>query len=507
MANTSKRADQGIRASRKSKAIVAAVVVVFSLVIVGYFIYISGLLPKVMTGVKITKTEEGVTRTIENISVAETNYHYYQVLNSYYSYGIINNSMNMDDVYDTTTGKTYRQLILDQAASELMNITVINQEAEERGYLPHSAAQRYARMSLESAEQMATLYNFPSVEQYYQQLYGRGMSSRIMRESVARETLTQEYENYVRQFLFTVSEEELNAAYEANPTVYQRADFNYYFFAGEANEDGTYDVTQAVANANEVADNATDSDSFAACVVDIIGEETAEIAGFTEDSNPTFVESYTDDSANAIAEGLGDFIFDDARVAGDTTVIETESGAYAVLFGSKYVRENPTVTYRTLTLYNDAAQEEGATPESIAAGLAEVQAEAQSLIATPMDSLAFADVVKNNTDVLSEIITGGYNDGTTADRFEGTEEAPVSDRDAQLGAWLFDAARVHGDTLVLPSEDSSYVTVYYFEDSIPEWMYTARTQLVTGMVNSWSNDMITDATSYAIAYDLIEKLQ
>ena len=227
MANTSKRADQGIRASRKSKAIVAAVVVVFSLVIVGYFIYISGLLPKVMTGVKITKTEEGVTRTIENISVAETNYHYYQVLNSYYSYGIINNSMNMDDVYDTTTGKTYRQLILDQAASELMNITVINQEAEERGYLPHSAAQRYARMSLESAEQMATLYNFPSVEQYYQQLYGRGMSSRIMRESVARETLTQEYENYVRQFLFTVSEEELNAAYEANPTVYQRADFKW----------------------------------------------------------------------------------------------------------------------------------------------------------------------------------------------------------------------------------------------------------------------------------------
>ena len=506
MAKDKKRADSGIKTARRNKAIVTAIVVAFAVIVIGFFIYISGFLPKVMTGVKIQKTVDGVTQTIDNISVAETNYHYYQVLSSYMNYGIISSSMDMDAVYDTTTGKTYRQLILDQAANELMNSTIVNQEAEEMGYLPHSGATRYADLSLESAAQTAQLYGFGSVEQYLQALYGKGMSSRILRNCLERQCLTQEFENYVRQFLFTVSEEELNAAYDANPLVYQRVDFDYYFFAGEMDEDGNYDVTEAVEHANDVVNGATDSDSFADLVVGIIGEETAELAGFSDDYNPTHVEGYTNASVDMIAEGMSDFLFAEDRVEGDTTVIETEQGAYAVMFGNVHVNDEATATYRTLTIYNEAAQEAGATPESIQAGLEQTVAEANAIVATPMDSLAFADAVKTNSDSVSEIITAGYNDGTSASRFESTEENPLSERETTLGAWLFDEARVQGDTLVLPSEDSTYVTIYYFENVVPEWMYTARTQLVTGYVNSWSNDILTGDPSYLIAYDLIRRL-
>ena len=136
MAKNDKRADSGIKASRRSKAIVITLVTVFAVIVIGWFVYISGLLPKVMTGVKIQRTVDGVTQTIDNISVAETNYHYYQVLSSYYNYGIINNNVDLDSVYDTTNGTTYRQLLLDQAGSELMNSVLVNEEAEARGYLP-----------------------------------------------------------------------------------------------------------------------------------------------------------------------------------------------------------------------------------------------------------------------------------------------------------------------------------------------------------------------------------
>lgn len=499
-------ANSGIKTARRNKAIVISLIVVFAVIIVGYFIYISGFLPKVMTGVKIQKTVDGVTQTIDNISVAETNYHYYQVLSSYYNYGIISSNMDMDAVSDQTTGKTYRQLILDQAANELMNSTLVNAEAEARGYLPHSGAQRYADLSLESAQQTAQLYGFGSVEQYLQALYGRGMSSRVLRNCLERQALTQEFENYVRQFLFTVSEEELNAAYDANPLVYQRVDFDYYFFAGEMDEEGNYDTTEAVANANSVVNGATDSDSFADLVVGIIGDETAELAGFTEDYNPTHSEGYTNSTVDMIAEGMSDFLFADERVQGDTTVIETEQGAYAVMFDNRHINEEPTATYRTLTLYNDAVTAEGATPESIQAGLNEVIAEANAIVATPMDPLAFADAVKTNSDSVSEIITAGFNDGTAASRFESSEEYPLSERETTLGQWLFDEARVQGDTLVLPSEDSSYVTIYYFENVVPEWMYTARTQIITGMVNTWSNDILAGDPNYLIAYDLIRRL-
>ena len=506
MANDKKRADSGIRASRRSKAIVSAVIAFFVIVVAGYFIYISGVLPKVITGVKITKTVDGVTQTIDNISVAETNYHYYQVLSSYMNYGIISSSMDMDTVYDTTNNKTYRQLILDQAANELMNSTIVNQEAERMGYLPHSGASRYADLSIDAATQTATLYGFGSVQQYLQALYGRGMSVRVLRNCLERQCLTQEYENYVRQFLFSVSEEELNAAYDANPTVYQRVDFDYYFFAGEMDEEGNYDIDEAVDNANDVIDAATDSDSFAAAVVDIIDEETAELAGFSEDYNPTHAESYTSSSCDNIAEGLSEFLFDDERVEGDTIVLETEQGAYAVLFEDRHVNDTPTATYRTLTIYNDAAMEADATPESIAAGLTDTMNQANAIVANPMDSLAFADAVKANSDAVSEIITAGYNDGTTVTRFATTEENPLSEREVALGNWLFDSSRVQGDTIVLASDDSSYVTIYYFENVVPEWMYTARTQIVTGMVNSWSNDILSDNPSYAISYDLMRRL-
>lgn len=507
MAKNDKRADKGLKASRRSKALVITFIIVFAVIILGFFVYISGILPKFMTGVKITKTVDGVTQTIENISVAETNYHYYQVISSYYNYGIIGSDTDVDAVYDQSTGKTYRMLILDQAASELMNSTIVNQEAEARGYLPHSGASRYADLSLEASRSTATLYGFTSVEPYLQALYGRGMSSRVLRNCLERQALTQEYENYVRQFIFTVSEEELDAAYEANPTVYQRVDFNYYFFIGDVDEEGNYDISGAVADANYVINNAVDSDSFGALVVDKIGEDAAELAGFGEEEyNPTHVEGYTSANCDTITEGLSDFLFDDARVEGDTIVLETEQGAYAVMFGNRHVNDEPTVTYRTLTIYNDAAQDYESTPEAVAAGLAEAQAEAQAIVANPMDSLAFADAVKTHSDSVSEIITAGYNDGTPASNFESDEENVLTDREVQLGSWLFDASRVAGDTLVLASEDSSYVTIYYFENVVPEWMYTARTQIITGMVNSWSTDILSDNPSYAIAYDLIRRL-
>lgn len=506
MAKNNKRADSGIKASRRNKAIVISIVALFAIIIVGWFIYISGFLNKVMTGVKIVKTVDGVTQTIDNISVAETNYHYFQVLSSYYNYGIISDSVDLDSVYDATNGTTYRQMLLDQAGSELMNSVLVNREAEAREYLPHSGAERYADLSIESVEQTAGLYGFQSVDQYLEALYGRGMSIRILRNCLERQALTQEFENYVRQFIFTVSEEELNAAYDSNPIAYQRVDFDYYFFAGTMNEDGTYDLTEAVENANHVADHATDADTFASEVVEIIGADTAELAGFSEDYNPTHVTGYSNASADSITPGLSDFLFAEERVEGDTTVIETETGAYAVLFENVHTNDTPTVTYRTLTMYNDAARTADATPESTAAGLAEVQAEAQTIAATPMDSLAFADAVKTHSDSVSEIITAGYNEGTTADRFESSDTNPLSDREIALGEWLFDTARVHGDMLVLPSEDSTYVTVYYFENTVPEWMYTARTQIITGMVNSWSNDILADNPSYLVAYDLIRRL-
>lgn len=504
MANSNKKANQGIKAARRSKIIAGTIITVMVLIAVGWFVYISGLLPKVLTGVKITKTVDGITQTMDNISVAETNYHYYQVLNSYYGYGIIPDDVDMDSVFNPTTGQTYREFMLDQAAEELMNSAVVNDVANSNGYQAHSGASRYADINIESAENTATLYGFPSIEQYLQALYGNGMSSRILRNCIERQAYTQEYENYMRQFELAPDEAELLAAYEANPTVYQRVNMNYYFFQAEQDEDGNYDVDAAVSQAESVA-RATDSSNFMELVVAQIGEETADIAGFTNENNPTFQVGLSNGEVDSICEGFADFLFADEREEGDTEVFETETGAFVVRFDVRYTYDDPTVAYRTLTIYNEA-NVSGATPEEIAAGLSAAMDRANSLVTPGMDSLAFADLVKANSDSATEIITGGFTDSVIADKFEESETNILSNRDIILGEWLFDTARTHGDFVVLASDDNAYVTIYYFEYTMPAWMQTARTQIITSMVNSWSNDILSCNPSYAIAYDLIRRV-
>jgi len=504
MAKDKKLANQGIKATRRGKIIAGSIITVLVLIVIGWFISITGLLPKVLTGVKITKTVDGVTQTVDNISVAEVNYHYYQVLNSYYSYGIITDNMDMDSVLDSTTGQTYREFMLDQAAEELMNSTIVNSSADENGYRAHSGATRYADINLESSESTATMYGFSSTEQYLQALYGNGMSTRILRNCIERQAYTQEYENYMRQFVLAPDEAELLAAYDANPTAYQRVNMNYYFFQAEQDEDGNYDVDAAVAQAESVA-RATDSYDFMDRVVGEIGNETAELAGFSEENNPTFQTGLSNAECDNICEGFGEYLFDDAREEGDTEVFETETGAYVVRFDTRYTYDDPTVAYRTLTL-NNTAYSSTATAEEIAAGLADVRARAESIATQGMDSLAFADAVKTYSDSATEIITGGFADDVIASRFEASETNVLSNRDTYLGEWLFDTARNHGDIVVLNADDSSYVTIYYFEYSMPAWMQTARTQIVTSMVNSWSNDILSCSPSYAIAYDLIRRV-
>ncbi len=503
-----KKVNEGLKASKRSKAIMTAFIVLIVLIIVGFFVYISGIIQKVTTGIKITETSpEGVTTTIENISVVEANYHYYQVLNTFYGYGMITDQEQLDEVFDEETGKTYYMLVMDQAAQEILNSVMVNKAAEENGYLQYSGAERYAELTVDSLRQTATLYGYPTAEQYLQALYGRGMTTFEFRKCVERQTLTQEYENYVRQFLFTASEEDIQAAYDESPETYLRVDFNYYYFAGTANEDGSYDLTDAQNKAEAVIAATTDSESFKAAVMEQIGEEDAELYGFNEeDYDPTFASSYTSANTDMIVDGLTDFTFETGE-PGDSTILDAGTGVFVVYLVDRYVNDEATVTYRTLTLYNPANDLENPTDADLLNGRTEMEQRANELAAqATTDTLAFATLVKQNSDNTGEIVSGGYVDGVAASTYEVSDTNPLSDSQIALGEWLFDESRTLGDTFVQVSDDGSKVTIYYFENSVPMWMYTARNQIVTTLVNNWSQEIMVNDPSYAVAYDFMRAI-
>ena len=509
----SEKSDKSIKASKRSKILMSTVVVFLVLCILGFFIYASGVIPKYGTGVKILKTVDGQQQTIENISVIETNYHYYKLLNQYAQYGYLSGIQDLDEVADPSTGKTYYQMILDQAAMEMMDVVILEQAARASGFAEHSGAARMAEMDLENLRSTAKLQGYGSADRYLQAMYGAGMTSRVYLQCVEREMLAKEYEQYVTQYDMYVTADELQTLYDQDPSVYLKADFSYYFFQGDEQDDGTYDLEPAIEKAETVAE-ADSVEAFEQAVIDILGEEEAEEAGFTEDYNPTFAEGYQASSTAYMGQEVTQFIFTDAE-EGDTTVIEGELGVFVLRLDRKYVDDQKTITYRTLTLVNEKHSDMEASPEEVAAAYEELVQQAQGYLNTIQTadnkSLAFLDLVKQYSTSNYEIVYGGFNEGVKKDQFEiepveGEALTQQQQNIIDLGEWLFADERQNGDTTILRSADQRLLTLYFYEESCPEWMATARKSLRTTRANAWSTTILAEGNpTYAIAYEFIKK--
>ncbi|MBO4636539.1 MAG: hypothetical protein J5685_05260 [Clostridiales bacterium] len=529
MAKKNEKVNKGIKADRRAKVILGMIITVILLIIAAFFINLSGLIPRIFTGIKITENVNGQQAVIENISVAEATYQYASIYNTYAQYNMFT-ADTIDDVMDPTTGKTYRQWLLDQAAEKLKTIIIINRDAEQNDYLSHSGAAAYAEANIESARAMAGLYGYPSLDTYLQAMYGSGMNTALYRDCLIRETLAQEYQQYMTQFGFQVTDEQIQAAYDQNESLYQMADYCIYYFGGEHLDDGSVDTEDAMAAAQAVVDAATDADSFTEAVIDNISEEDAIAAGLisptpsedaeeedadvapaeeaTEDSEPVNPLLHENETAQTLAygaEGLSDFLFDSGEI-GSATVLTSDYGAYAVYLIDRHLDEEPVVAYRSFQLTNDTRLENGATQEEVDAAYQALIAEANAMVANPMTALQFADLVKEHSSSSSGIIYGGYNQGITADNFVPGEGSNRAEQMEAEGAWLFDPARQPGDTYISVAADQRTLTVFYFERNDPSWVNSARTEIINTNVSEWAQGLNANAPSYLISYDLMKKL-
>ena len=505
-------------AAQKAKIsfIKAFVITILVICVAGFFIYISGILPKLATGVKVVETAaDGSQTTVANISVLETNYHFYEVFSMYAMYGMVSND-TLDDVIDASSEEqqTYREFIYRTAADELMNAALVRRAAEADNYSAHSGADRYAEFQLDAMRNSATTYGYKSITQYLQAMYGTGFNANDYRTFSANEALTNEYENYVRQFKFIPSDEDIQSTYDEDPSEFVRADFNYYLFSADLDEDGNViNLENTVAEANAVVSAVNRGTSFKDAVKTILmRDEEANanaLVSFSDDSvDPTLMTGYSKSSAEyQFKEEVSNKIFDEETELGKAFIVELENGTYVISVVSRTTDETPTATYRTLTIANPAASDEAVTDEALNAGFEQIQAQAQSLTANRMTSLEFADCVKQNTTNPSEILNAGYVSGDTPDSYAASEDEELSAKNAEIGAWLFDEARVQGDTLIIPAADKSNVVIYYFENVCPAWMATVKDKYVTARVNGWSQELLAGSPSYVINYSLLKNLQ
>ena len=498
--------------ARKAKFIITTAMVVIILCIVCWFVYITGILPKVLTGISITETAADGTSTqsVENISVLEANFKFKEVFSSFSNYyGVTEDNLDETASTDATTGEgtTYRDMIFQEAANELMNCIMVNRSAVANGFMDYSQAARYAELSSDQISSMATLYGYQTADQFLSAQYGTGMTLRDYKKFMTREVLTNEYEQYIRQFTYMPAADAILAEYDANSSEYIQADFNYYFVTAATDDSGNVTgLDDAKAQAQAIADASTDSASFRQAVMDYLtqsGDDTA-LDSFADDADPTLCENYTSSYTDSMAAGLTDFIFGDDTKVGDTIVIPSDNGAYVAILNDRGTDDSTTVAYRILTLDNNTTLD--LTTADQASIQADAEAQVAALMPAPVDSLGFYNLVKANSTDTDAIIDGGYNSGITIDKFTSTDDNQLTSDVVAAGEWLFDASRAQGDYMVSLSEDNSTISVYYFEGSMPAWQNTARNNLINASVNTWSDSIKSTNPQYTINKGLIERL-
>ena len=495
----------------KAKLTLGIVVAIMAIFVAGYFVYFTGILPQLLPGMTITETKDGANQKVATLSVIETNYYYMNIYSMYAQYGMVTKD-NIDTVLNQETGQTYRDLLFSQGADEALSLILMEREADSKGFRDLSAAKRAAKLELESLRGIATLYGASTVDKYLEAQYGTGMTSRLYKKCLERSLYGDEYTQYLSQFDANVAptDEAIKEQYKANPGSFEKATFHYYLVTAQT-KDGKADIEGAKKDAQWIADKAKDEKSFRdTCQLYLKGKgDTEALKEYENDADPTLVEPLSKTNVESYYDAkLSEFLFAADRKEGDKTVIETATGAYVVFFVKRSLDETKEVTYRTMTLNNDAKQ--GAkerTDEQVAADAKALEEKVKQLAPQGLDPLSFYKLVKANSDDQDEMMSGGYVAGTTKSDMIETEDGKEADAATKAVAeWLFDESRKQGDVYYFTSADKRTVTVYYYEKSSASWINDARNTQATENVNKLKESLKATNPQYVINSDLVKKL-
>lgn len=156
---------------------------------------------------------------------------------------------------------------------------------------------------------------------------------------------------------------------------------------------------------------------------------------------------------------LRDWLFDDTRKAGDTTVIEdTNTNKYYVLaFEKRYLDETPSVNVRVIMAGDTDAQ-------------------------TILDEWKNGEATEESFMALNE----KYSEDEAGKSNGGLLEGVLpSGMDEALSGWLFDAGRKAGDTTAVTLEDGYNYVMYFVSQGEPEWKLTIKSTLLSDIMSEY----------------------
>lgn len=427
-------------------AIAAGAVALVAVILVSYF-----------TSTTYYRQKTAVEIADHDISVAAFNYYYQNAYQNTYSaiqetYGdyasmLIDTSKPLSEQQYSET-QTWEDYLTDTTLSNLSEIYAYYDEAVKNGYTLDESAQAEIEEIVETVSTAAKRANY-SLNNYLGAVYGKGVNEKLYRELLNVVSIATEYAADVEAG-FTFTAEETEAYYEENSSKIDSVSARLYPISyvtpdEDAEEEESEDVVtyeDALALANDGLASIRSEQDFVDYVLSIVPEESQ---SKYESSSATLYNGLSYSSFNNA--DLSDWLFDEARTAGDTTVIEGESEVYLVMFISRSDNDYPLVDMRHVLIAPEK-DEDGNLVDG-----AEDAAKAKA------EELYDEWVENGSTEDYFEILANTYSDdgdGTTGglyeDIYKGRMVAPIDE-------WLF-GPRKTGDCELIETEYGWHI-VYF----------------------------------------------
>lgn len=394
-----------------------------------------------LTAVKVGNTD---------YSAAEVNVFYRNTYNNLYSsYGSF-----ASYVFDSSTPLTEQQYsgeqtwadyLFELTTDNMREITALCDAAAADGYVMTDGDRALIDEQLSQLEIYAAMNGLGNVDQYVSAVYGRGVDAKILESVLTKIVIAQGYSEQVANGM-TYTQEDLDAYYAEHTDELDAIHYYYYLVSTANTAFADLDEEKKADAAREAAETiaeAKDAEAFAEAV-----------AAFAENAAPTEQYMQGSDLSLSYSDYAG-WLLDSARREGDTTVVDTGSGSYALLFVERDDNDYLTRRMRHILIEVEADENYEYTDEAREAAktrIEEIKAEWES---NPTEE-HFAELANRYSE------DGGSN--TNGGLYENIRRKQMV---TNINDFLFNETHSVGDTAVVLGESGSYLgwhLVYFAGD-------------------------------------------
>ena len=470
-----RRREEALRQQRTARysAIAGVVVVLIVVAVLATKIY-GGYQDK--HGTYVTVGEHEVQR-------AEYECYYYSSINSLYSYyGNYLSYMGLDlsqplDQQTYMDDMTWKDYFDQQAVEQLKQVYALTEEAEAAGFEYDAAADVDAAVeSLETSAGDADM----TVSEYVKASYGSLATLDNVKSFVEKSSIATAYYNSVEDAT-EVTSDEVNAYYDENKDNYDSVDYLICKIEADMPEEEAVKAAameEAKAKADEMLTQVTDESSFSPLYADYATDNTVEFEKTNVKKSAV--------SPTAVAEWL----FDNARQAGDKTVIEdsTNNAYYVVYFKERYLDHAKTVDVRHILIRADAETTDDMTDEEKTTAEENAKSEAKKKAEDVYEEWKNGDATEDSFAALANTYSEDTGSNTNGGLYEAVTQGQMV---TSFNDWIFDVARKPGDTDIVESE-YGYHIMYFVGDNAEQWYVNIENTLRSNKMQEYITNLTAD---------------